>query len=262
MEQHRPQLLTVLAAALIAAFVLVPPLLASSWTGSHLVSHGDLVEASQEAFTGYWRSGGGELDARLQGLVDYWYAFHIVKGAIAGALLAVLATLAVPLWKRTGALWKSSATVVTMLALLSAAALMANVQGTLAPFSSLLPMVAETTSGESALADAGHQLSEALNTGAPTPASLTTMIDDFGWYHAVMVPIAGFATLILLVATVRLWRRFAATDRSAKPVRRLLAVTGVLSALLTLAMAAVVVANATTAANPAAALSAFFNGSW
>ncbi|MBU2670929.1 hypothetical protein KOI35_46270 [Actinoplanes bogorensis] len=258
-DQRRPHLLAGLAAALIAAFVLAPPLLAATWTGNGITSHGSLVQASEEAFAGYWQAGGGALDASLQRIVDYWYAFHIVKGTISALLLVVLVALAVPLWKKTR--W-ATASAVTTLALVTAAALMANVQGTLAPLSSLLPMVGETSSGASTLAQAGAQLSVALHEGTPAPASLQVMVDDFGWYHAVMVPIAGFAAILMLVATVRLWRRFRTTDRAAKPVRRLLAVAGVLSALLALVMSAVTIANATTAAHPASALLAFFNGSW
>ncbi|MBL7259690.1 hypothetical protein [Paractinoplanes lichenicola] len=238
-EHRRTLILGAISAAFIVAFVTLPPLLAAAWTGTALTDHGQLVRATQQAFADYWRAGGGELDAGMQRLVDYWFAFHVVKGAFAALLLGALVALAVPLWRKS----RLAAAGISALAFVAVAAVMANVQGILAPLSSLLPMA-----GEPALAQAGRELGAALSAGGPLPASVEPLVSDFGWYHAVMVPIAGVMVLFLLGASVLLWRR--SKRAAALPVA------------LALAMGAVVFANATTAADPAPALLAFFQGGW
>ncbi|MBB4692337.1 hypothetical protein [Paractinoplanes abujensis] len=258
--------LGVLAAALVVAFVMLPPVVAAAWTGAGPTSHGQLVQATQQGFADYWRAGGGQLDAGLQRLVDYWFAFHVVKGVISALLLGTLVALAVPLWRSR----KLVAAGVSGLAVVAAAAVMANVQGMLAPLSSLLPMAGEPT-----LAAAGRELSAVLSSGAPMPASLEPMVSDFGWYHAVMVPIAGVAVLILLATSVLLWRGPSRAGhkpaRGSSPAGHNPArgssraghkvIAGV-TLTLALVMGVVVTANATTAADPAPALLAFFQGGW
>ncbi|MEU6758203.1 hypothetical protein [Streptomyces sp. NPDC046685] len=86
-------------------------------------------------------------------------------------------------------------------------------------------------------------------------------MDDFARYHAAMAVIAGVVALALVGASVALWRRRARTASSDRRTRGLLGALGVVSAVSSPAVLVVAVAN-TTAADPAPALAAFFDGGW
>lgn len=260
----RPALLAVAAAGLIAAFVLAPPVLA----GGDYADEQHLVGALRGAFVTYWQSGQGDLTPDLAGITDYWFRYHVAKGAIAALLLVVL----VVLLRRTSR--KLVLVPVTALAGLALVTVMANVQGMVAPFASLLPMVVDgagggqvvdgasggqvvdgasggqVVDGASGAAISGtlEQIRQGLTAGDQTPA-LQAMVGDFGRYHEAMVAIAGLVAIGLLAAGVLLWRRSARAF-------------GVVSALLSLAVATVAVANTTVAADPTPALLAFFDGGW
>jgi uncharacterized membrane protein len=133
-----------------------------------------------------------------------------------------------------------------------------------APFSSLLPMLLDgATNGatdgatDGALAGTLAQVRQDLAGAQHGPAS-AVMISDFARYHVAMAVIASIVAVVLIGLSAVLWKRFA-SDRRARRVR---GAYGVVSALLVLGMVVVVVANATTAADPAPALLALFEGSW
>ncbi|GGM77504.1 hypothetical protein ACFFX1_52585 [Dactylosporangium sucinum] len=252
--------LAAVAAALVAAFVVAPGPLAAAGSG------GDL-DGLRGAFAEYWSAGDRPLSPALQRAVDYWFGYHLVKGAIAALLLVVLAALAVRLGRsflRTGgpgtgrrlALGGSGA-LVTLLGLFALVVVMANVQGAVAPFASLLPML---SGGD--LAQAREQLAGSLTTGAAVSPALQAMVDDFGRYHAAMAVVAGLVTVAFVAVAVALWRRFARTPRDSRRARAVWGALGGLSVLLSLAMLTVAVANTTVAADPAPALLAFFEGGW
>jgi hypothetical protein len=152
-----------------------------------------------------------------------------------------------------------------MLALLSLVTVMANVQGMFAPFSSLLPMLAvNATGGElgDTLDQVRHGLADSAATGERTPPAIEVMISDFGRYHEALAVVAGFVAVAFIGTSYVLWRRFAETAASDRRTRRVYGSFGLLSTMLSLAVMVLVVANATTAAKPAPALLAFFNGGW
>src|SRR5204862_739586 len=136
---------------LAAAFVVAPPRLAASGPAGELADRGQLVAALRTAVVGYWRSGDRNYPPALQRVVDYWFRFHLIKGGIAALLLIVLGALTVLLWRtflRTDGLGMASraalisaGTAVPLLALLALAVVMANIQGAVAPFASLLPLL-------------------------------------------------------------------------------------------------------------------------
>ncbi|MER7335253.1 MULTISPECIES: hypothetical protein [unclassified Micromonospora] len=268
-------MLVALAVALVAAFVVAPPTLAASRSGGGFVYKRDLTEALREAFVSYWNSGDRAFSPALAGVVDYWFRYHVAKAVIAAILLIVLVALGVLVWKaflRAGGLGAggraalaSAGVLVTMLALFSLAAVMANVQGAAAPFASLLPMLAvDKTDGE--LADTLDQVRQRLagsrGAGDHTPPALDVMVSDFSRYHVAMAVVSAIVAVVLIGVSVVSWRRFARTGSSDRRTRRLLGAFGVLSALSSLVVIVVVVANTTTAADPAPALLAFFEGGW
>lgn len=267
-------MLTALAVALAAAFVVAPRTLAASRSGG-FVDERSLVEALREAFVEYWSSGDRDFSPGLERVVDYWVRYHVAKAVIAAILLMVLVALGVLLWKaflRAGGLGAgrraalaSAGILVTMLALFSLVMVMANVQGVVAPFASLLPMLAiGATDGELAdtLDQVRQRLADSLSAGDRTPPALEVMISDFSRYHVALAVVAAIVTVALIGMSVGLWKRLARTGSSDRRTRRVLGSFGVLSALLSLLVIVVVVANTTNAADPAPGLLAFFEGGW
>ncbi|MGW4472783.1 hypothetical protein ACWENQ_24240 [Nonomuraea sp. NPDC004354] len=259
--------------ALAAAFVIAPRTLAASGAGGGFADQRSLIEALREAFVGYWGSGDRGFSPGLQSVVDYWFRYHVAKAAIAAILLIVLVVLGVRLWKaflRAGGLGAgrrsalaSAGSVVAMLALFSLVMVMANVQGAVAPFASLLPMlVVGKADGELAdtLDQVKQRLADSLSAGGQTPPTLEVMISDFGLYHVAMVVIAAIVAIVLIGMSVVSW--ITRTGSSDRRTRRVLGSFGVLSALLSLPMIVVAVANTTTSADPAPALLDFFKGGW
>ncbi|WP_433335855.1 hypothetical protein [Spirillospora sp. CA-294931] len=252
---------------LVGAFVVAPRVLA----GGGFAGQGELVEALRVAFVGYWRTGGGELSPELASVSDYWFRYHVAKGVIAAILLGVLVVLGALVWRahlRADALGAgkraalaSGGVVVTGLAVFALVVVMANIQGAVAPYSSLLPMLTDgaTDAEVTGTLDQVRQGLAASAAGGETTPALEVMISDFARYHAVMAVIAGVAAAGLIAFSVVLWKAFAGRAGRA---RRLLGSFGVLSVLLALVMVVVAVANATTAADPEPALAAFFAGGW
>ncbi|WP_207934289.1 hypothetical protein [Actinomadura sp. KC06] len=261
--------------ALAAAFVVAPRFMAGIGPGSGFAGERDLAEALRTSFTGYWSSGDRELSPGLEGVVDYWFRYHLAKAAIAALLLVVLVALGVRVWKafvkaegrgtgRSVAL-ASTGVVLTMLALFSLVAVMANLQGMVAPYASLLPMLTADASDAQltgTLDQIRRQLADSPGADGHTTPALQLMIDDFARYHVAMAVIAAIVAAALIALSATLWRRFARTERSSRRARRVLGSFGVLSALLALTGIVVAVANTTTAADPSPALLAFFQDSW
>ncbi|MFC7450960.1 hypothetical protein [Rhodococcus daqingensis] len=264
--------LVAIAAALAAAFVFAPRMLAGSRPGGGFFDQTSLVEAVRVAFVEYWSSGDEDLSAGLATVVDYWFRYHVAKAVIAAMLLIVLVALGVLLWKaflRAGGLeagkraaLASAGVLVSMLALFSLVLVMANVQGAVAPFSSLVSMLpVRETDGALAetLGQVRQHLADPLSAGDQSTPALEVMVSDFSRYHLAMALIAAIAAAVLVGLSVVFWKWFAATESSDRATRRVLGTFGVLSALVSLGLLVVAVANTTTAANPAPALLAFFN---
>jgi len=265
--------LAVLVTGLAAAFVVAPPRLAADGPSGDLADQGHLVAAVRAAVVGYWGSGDRTYPPALQRVVDYWFRFHLVKGGIAALLLIVLGVLTVLLWRtflradglRTGSrvALVSAGTAAPMLALCALAVVMANLQGALAPFSSLLPMLTEGTPDAilaDPLAQARQQLAGSHRTSGYTPPALDAMVSDFGSYHAVMAVIAAVVAVALLGVSVMLWRSFARAGSGGRRARRVWGWFGVGSTLSALIVTVILVANAGVASDPAPALLGFFNG--
>jgi hypothetical protein len=267
--------LAALVASLAAAFVVVPPRLAAGGSAGDLADPGRLAAAFRTAVVGYWRSGERNPPPALRRVVDYWLRFHLVKGGIAALLLIVLVALAVLLWRTflradglgTGgrAALVSAGTAVPPLALFALAVVMANLQGAVTPFASLLPLLMDGTPDAGlagTLAQARGELAGSHRTGGYTPPALDAMVGDFARYHVAMAVISAVVAVALLGLSVMFWRRFARAGSADRRTRRVLGWFGVFSVLSSLMVAVVLVANAGTAMDPAPALLALFNGSF
>lgn len=269
--------LTALAVALVPAFVYAPRPLAAAVSGHDYGSQGDLTDSFSETFVGYWNSGDRRYTPDLARVVDYWSAYHVVKAVAAALLLGVLVALGILLRKafprttgqRTAGKGRRTAVasaraVVTALALFSVVLLMANVQGAIAPFSSLLSLLDHPPHG--ALADAVHDIRRRLadypETGAGTPPALRVMVDDFARYHVVIAGAATTVVAVLVALSVVAWKRFVRTDASDRRARRLFRSFGLGWAVVAVPFVVIAVANVTVTADPAPALLAFFEGGW
>lgn len=267
-------ILVVLAVALATAFVAAPRVLAGVGPGGGFAGRRDIVKALRESFIGYWSSGDRDLSPELQRVVDYWFRYHLAKAAIAAILLIVLVALGLRIWKafvkadgRVGAsaALASAGVVVTMFALFSLIVVVANLQGAVAPFASLLPMLTAGATGTrltGTFDQVRRQLAASPGADGRTSPALEVMISDFARYHVALAVLATVVAAVMIVIGVVLWKRFARTERSEPRTRRVLGSFALLSALVSLAVIVIAVANATTAANPEPALLAFFEGGW
>jgi hypothetical protein len=257
--------LTVVAAALTAAVVLVPFPLAAALSGGGYRGPEALREAVTTGFVRFWSSGSGALGPDLAAAADFWARFHVVKAVLAAALLGVLLVLVPRLW-RAGAdagrprRWglRAAATGTASLLVLSLLVLVANVQGALAPLSSVLgvmPLGAPT--GD--LAATVDRARDAVATASPSPVA-ATLLDDFTRYHAVMAVLGAVVTVALLAATAVLLRRRSRTARTERPRRRVLVAAAVGMLLLAAFFAVTTAANLGTARHPSAALVGFLGG--
>ncbi|MEN4479634.1 hypothetical protein [Mycolicibacterium cosmeticum] len=234
--------LPILAAVLAVAFVVAPSPLAAS-AGVEFGGEADLRAAAGVAVLDYWAADTRNLTAGLSVLTDFWFRFHLVKAVLAALLVPVFIALAwrcrraAPWgrWWRAGAAFGGAVSV--GLAVLSLLAVMANVQGVVAPLSSLLPMVPD---------EVRSKFGGALRAGAQEPAALPVLIGDFSRYHAAMAVVAGLVAAGLIVAAVY-WRRTRG---------------GVCAAVLACGVVVIGVANTMTALDPVPALQAFFDGGW
>jgi heme/copper-type cytochrome/quinol oxidase subunit 2 len=253
-------------AGLVVAFVMAPPRLA----GGDLADPDHLGAAFRTSLVEYWRSGDRTSPPALQHVVDYWFRFHLFKGGIAALLLVVFVALAIVLWRArlrneglgtgTRAALLSAGTAVPLLALFALAVVMANIQGAMAPFGSLFPLLMDGSPDDgvaSTLAQARHQLAGSHRTSGYTPPALDAMVSEFAWYHVAIAIVAVVVLVALLSLTVVFWRGFAKTRSAA---RRPLAWFGACSALLSLIVLGLIVINVSTAMDPAPALLGLFNG--
>jgi hypothetical protein len=265
-------LLGVLAVALSAAFVFAPSVLAASAPGGGYASQGAVVAALSTAFVGYWSSRDRDYPPGLEKVVDYWVRYHVAKAVIAALLLTVLVVLGIRLWRALlrpdrlapgrGAVLASSGVLVAMLAVCAVVLVMVNIQDAVAPFASLismLPLGSTNNHFTETIGQVRQHLAE-YPAGGRTPPALQAMVSDFARYHLTLVVLAVIVAVILVGMSVVAWKRRARTESSERRIRRTLGLASALSALLSLAVIVVIVADLSTALHPAPALLAFFNG--
>jgi hypothetical protein len=221
--------LLTMAILLAAAFFLAPPL---------LLGPGRLGNFPR-AFVAYWSSGDPDFQPDLQHLVDYQFHYHLARVVIALPLLAVLVTLAI--------LLRRFRLPIGALALVAAVLLIANVQGAVSPFGTLLPILASGPA-DADLAAVLAQVRDQLHNGPASPA-LDVMLDEYVRWHVAKGVLVGLLAAVLIGLSVVAWRR----------QRRWLSL---LTAVLAIAALVVVTANVTTVMNPIPPLLLLLQGSW
>ena len=221
--------LLTMAILLAAAFFVAPPL---------LLGPGRLGDFPR-AFVAYWSSGGPDFRPDLQRLVDHQFHYHLARVVIALPLLTVLVTLAV--------LLRRFRLPIGALALAAAVLLIANVQGAVSPFGTLLPILASGPA-DADLTAALAQVRDQLHNGPRSPA-LDVMLDEYVRWHVAKAVLVGLLAVVLIGLSVMAWRRR----------RRWLSL---LTAVPATAALVVVAANVTTVANPIPPFLLLLQGSW
>ena len=222
-------------------------------------------DAVSDGFVAYWQAGAASLPNGLQGLVDYWQRYHVAKAVIAALLTVVLSVLALRLWRtyagpdarRRGVLG-CAGVAATLLAGAAALVVMANVQGAIAPLSSVVSLLPSATV-DSPLERTELEVVQELASAMPRPA-LTGLTNDFANYHWVVAVGSGVLACIALALCASAFRSYAVARRSGACVRRSRAVVAMGFAVLATGMVILVVANVGSALDPGRALSLFFSG--
>lgn len=256
----RRTVLPALAVTLLIAFLVLPGAAADRLSGSAGVTVADLPAAVDAGLADWLATGAAQPGSGLLAAVRLWAVFHGVKALITAALLVTLIVLAGRVgdaFARAGSRRRAGLAAagagLSSLALLALLVLMANVQGTVAPLSSALSLLPVATPSI-----AVQQVREQLATGVAAPP-LDTLVGDFRLYHVALAIVASVAIVGVLAGAGASWRRARAssTDRRLRPV---LAAAGVALPVVALLLAVVLLANVRTAADPAPALVAFFDG--
>lgn len=226
------------AACVLGMFVL-PPRLA----GATDAQREHLSTTTSDALLAYWHSGERGFPPQLQSLLDYWVRFHVVKAGLSLVTAVLAVWLTTQLWTRFARAerprWAGrivcvggavAATAVSGFAIL---AMMANIQGALAPLSSLLSVPSFGT-GER-LHSPGAKIARQLDPYAPATASptLRRMVDDFAYYHQILAVVAGVLALTAVAAAAMLVVRLRArpSTRAVKLILRSYLAVLILTAL-------------------------------
>ena len=228
-----------------------------------------LVTASESAFVRADLSGPVAGSEALAELTAVWREFHLLKAVLAGLLVLVLIGLATRVRHRAEVggpgrrRWSGPAAyggvVVWLLGALTV--LLANVQGAIAPFTSVASLL-PSGRGTGRLAGVLGDLRGAVEGDSPSSAGgvASDLLGDFTLYHAVFAVLAGVTGAALVVLAVRaVWRRWRlrSPGRDRQPTWPLqTALYGVAGGFFLL----VALANASTWAHPVPALVASLGG--
>jgi len=272
---HRPERLSniglgTVAVALAAAFVLLPRPLASVLSGRGYGDAQRLTDKISAAFVDYWRTGGRALTPDLSHLVDYWRWFHVVKAVTAIGLLVMLIVLATRLWRAYARsitqsdAWSSATggVFVTLLSVFAFALAMANVQGAVAPFSSLMSMLPVNSVHGELAAMIGQVKHDLAHYPSSSTEALEMMVDDLALYHVAVAVISWSVAVVLIVLMVVPWRTYARTATTERRARRLSRSLGIASMLVAALTALLALANTTAATESPTAVLNFYNGTF
>ncbi len=239
-----------------AAAFLVPWYAASAITGLTWAGPHDLAGSVGHALVADWASAvpdpGGQATSALSDPTRFWRWFHVAKALLAlAALVSAVALVTRARRARRAAsttarrfAWATVTAVGSLVAALGVVLVVANVQGSFAPLSSVLSFL--PSSGRSAaLVDAVSALDASIGSGHPT-ATAAAIVRDFAAYHVVVAVLLALVTVLAGVATVRTTRA-----RRWGPAVALAATVTILAVLTA--------ANTSTALSPVPALQSFLS---
>lgn len=261
-ESRRRLLPWALVAVALAAGVAAVPSLVAEWSAGGQLAIGGLPGQVSAGFELWVASGAAGPGDGLSDAVSFWSVFHIVKALLSLGLLAALIVAGCQIWSRaararTGTrrgLWVLAGVVGAWMPVLALLVVIANIQGAIAPLTSVLTLLPGDAT------PAVEQMRAELASGAYSPAT-TALLDDFRTYHVALVVSLLVVMAGLLATTVMLWIHRARQPREHWRMRRILAVAGIVVPLLLPVFGLLLLANLFTVADTAPALAAFFDGS-
>ncbi len=254
----RPALWALTAVALGVAMMTLPAPVAE-WSSSGQVTVAGLVDTVSVGFARWMSSGSAVPEAPLADAVSFWAVFHVTKAILAIALLSALVIVGRQVWRRAmhaptraaRAAWIAAGVLGAWLPVLALLIVVANVQGAVAPLSSVMSFLPIAATPEV------DQVRAELGAGVYGPVT-AALVADFRVYHAALV--ACLAVVIALLAASIVWMlvRRARTPRDSRAARRALVLGAIALGLLGAALGVMLLANLSTVLDPARALAGFF----
>ncbi len=254
------------AAVVLAGATICPPLRIAFWlNGSIDRNLTDLRDDVDRGVVALWAEGAGTIGPSLAQAARVWAAFHAVKAAWALALLAALMECAAVLIRRAPHMaplrWWGLWTVNAVAAALTVLVVVANLQGLVAPLSSVWGLHS-TPGGDPALAEAlaGLRLAVSADRGSP---AVDVLIADHVRYHRAMAWLGGGASGLLVAASGWVWRSRQGVGNTgpapaARRVRTALGLTCAGLAAFAIFFGVVTAANVSTVLNPRPTLASAF----
>ena len=247
---------------LVGAYFFLPGTVAAVLSPAGITT-GVLAETLGAAFSQWWSEAAAPLTTDMRAVVSFWGMFHVTKAVVALALLIGLLLTGHQVWRayaRVNARAARAAIALVGIVVAPIAAfvlliVMANIQGALAPLSSvmgLLPM-------DGSVPEVA-QVREQFAAGTISPV-LETLIGDFRAYHLALVVIAAAAAVIVVAADMVLWIRWSRMPRQDVRLRRVTATIAAVLPTFAVLLLFIMVVNLSTVAATAPALAAFFGGS-
>ena len=223
-----------------------------SWAGPDALA-GSVGHALVSDWAADVAAPGVQASSALAEPTRFWRWFHVIKSVLALAALAAAGVLAIRASRAkraasTPALRFGWALVVVgggVVASLNALLLVANLQGAIAPLSSVLSLL-PFSDRSLALSDAVSALSASIGSGQPT-VTATAIVRDFATYHAAVAVLLALVTVMAVLAMVHVAR--------ARRWGSAVALTAVL-----LVFAVLTFANISTAFAPTPAMQSFLSG--
>lgn len=240
-----------------AATFLLPWHMATAVTGLTWAGPNALADSVGQALIADWTSAvpapGAQASSALMDPTRFWRWFHIAKAFLACAAL-VASIIVIVRARRAGRIastrgrrlgWMAVAASGCAAALLAVVLVLANVQGAVAPLSSVLSFLPYSGRNQ-ALNDAVTALNASVGSGQPTPTA-SAIVGDFATYHAVVAVLMAIVAVSAALMTVRVAR-----DRRWGATTALVATVAIFAVLT--------IANTSTAMAPVPALQSFLSG--
>lgn len=258
----RPTIIIASTMLLVGAYFFLPGTVAAALSPAGITT-GVLAETLGAAFSQWWSGAAAPLTTDMRAVVSFWGMFHVTKAVVALALLIGLLLTGHQVWRAYARVNAPAARAAIALVGIAGAPIaafvllivMANIQGALAPLSSvmgLLPM-------DGSVPEVA-QVREQFAAGTISPV-LETLIGDFRVYHLALVVIAAVAAVIVVTADVVLWTRWSRMPRQDVRLRRVTATIAAVLPTFAVLLLFIMVVNLSTVADTAPALAAFFGGS-
>ena len=258
----RPTIIIASTMLLVGAYFFLPGTVAAALSPAGITT-GVLAETLGAAFSQWWSGAAAPLTTDMRAVVSFWGMFHVTKAVVALALLIGLLLTGHQVWRAYASVNAPAARAAIALVGIAGAPIaafvllivMANIQGALAPLSSvmgLLPM-------DGSVPEVA-QVREQFAAGTISPV-LETLIGDFRAYHLALVVIAAVAAVIVVAADIVLWTRWSRMPRQDVRLRRVTATIAAVLPTFAVLLLFIMVVNLSTVAATAPALAAFFGGS-